>query len=184
VQQAPQLKQPRAGVVSSVEVSSRREGPNAATGIGSPQSESMRDPLGRPNLEGENYMEQQSIYHGYPADPDHQHRLAQQQAQLEQQQQQLQQLQQLQQQAHQVLGDARRSGIKQPAQRKKRAKKDEKKKKEGCYRVGGFVIRIRILMYHDVSCVYPEGCMYPSCILMYLKCILNALLHSKRIHVS
>ena len=31
--------------------------PNAATGIGSPQSESMRDPLGRPNLEGENYME-------------------------------------------------------------------------------------------------------------------------------
>jgi hypothetical protein len=49
---------------------------------------------------------------------------------------------------------------------------------------GGFVIRIRILMYRDVSCVYPEGYMYPSCILMYLKCILNALLHSKRIHVS
>jgi hypothetical protein len=42
----------------------------------------------------------------------------------------------------------------------------------------------RILMSHDVSCVYPEGYMYPSCILMYLKCILNALLHSKRIHVS
>ena len=35
-----------------------------------------------------------------------------------------------------------------------------------------------------VSCMYPEGYMYPSCILMYLKCILNALLHSKRIHVS
>jgi hypothetical protein len=35
----------------------------------------------------------------------------------------------LQQQAHQVLGDARRSGIKKPAQRK-RAKKDEKKKKD------------------------------------------------------
>jgi hypothetical protein len=43
--------------------------------------------------------------------------------------------------------------------------------------LGGFVIRIRILMYCDVSCVYPEGYMYPSCILMYLKCILNALLH-------
>jgi hypothetical protein len=50
--------------------------------------------------------------------------------------------------------------------------------------LGGFVIRIRILMYRDVSCVYHEGYMYPSCILMYLKCILNALLHSKRIHVS
>ena len=50
--------------------------------------------------------------------------------------------------------------------------------------LGGFVIRIRILMYRDVSCVYPEGYMYPSCILMYLKCILNALVHSKRIHVS
>jgi hypothetical protein len=50
--------------------------------------------------------------------------------------------------------------------------------------LGEFVIRIRILMYRDVSCVYPEGYMYPSCILMYLKCILNALLHSKRIHVS
>jgi len=49
---------------------------------------------------------------------------------------------------------------------------------------GGFVIRIRILMYCDVSCMYPEGYMYLSCILMYLKCILNALLHSKRIHVS
>ena len=35
-----------------------------------------------------------------------------------------------------------------------------------CYRVfkslGGVVIRIRILnMYRDVSCVYPEGYMYP-----------------------
>ncbi len=50
--------------------------------------------------------------------------------------------------------------------------------------LGGVVIRIRILMYYDVSCVYPEGYMYPSCIMMYLKCILNALLHSKRIHVS
>ena len=29
--------------------------------------------------------------------------------------------------------------------------------------------------------MYPEGYMYPSCIPMYLKCILNALLHSKRI---
>jgi hypothetical protein len=27
--------------------------------------------------------------------------------------------------------------------------------------LGGFVIRIRILMYCDVSCVYPEGYMYP-----------------------
>ena len=27
--------------------------------------------------------------------------------------------------------------------------------------LGGFVIRIRILMYRDVSCVYPEGYMYP-----------------------
>jgi len=62
----------------------------------------------------------------------------------------------------------------------------------GCYGVrggllsslGGVVIRIRILMYCDVSCVYPEGYMYLSCILMYPKCILNALLHSKRIHVS
>jgi hypothetical protein len=50
--------------------------------------------------------------------------------------------------------------------------------------LGGVVIRIRILMYCDVSCVYPEGYMYLSCILMYPKCILNALLHSKRIHVS
>jgi hypothetical protein len=32
--------------------------------------------------------------------------------------------------------------------------------------------------------VYPEGYTYLQCILMYLKCILNALLHSKRIHVS
>ena len=31
--------------------------------------------------------------------------------------------------------------------------------------------------------MYPEGYMYPLCILMHLKCILNALLHSKRIHV-
>jgi hypothetical protein len=27
--------------------------------------------------------------------------------------------------------------------------------------LGGGVIRIRILMYRDVSCVYPEGYMYP-----------------------
>ena len=27
--------------------------------------------------------------------------------------------------------------------------------------LGGVVIRIRILMYHDVSCVYLEGYMYP-----------------------
>jgi hypothetical protein len=30
--------------------------------------------------------------------------------------------------------------------------------------------------------MYPEGYTYPECILMYLKCILHALLHSKRIH--
>ena len=35
-----------------------------------------------------------------------------------------------------------------------------------------------------VSCMYSEGYVYPECILMYLKCILHALLHSKRIHVS
>ena len=51
-------------------------------------------------------------------------------------------------------------------------------------RLGGVSYTIRILMYLDVSCVYPEGYMYPLCILMYLKCILPALLHSKRIHVS
>ena len=44
--------------------------------------------------------------------------------------------------------------------------------------------RIRILMYRDVSCMYPVGYTHLECILMYLKCILNALLHSKRIHVS
>ena len=43
--------------------------------------------------------------------------------------------------------------------------------------------RLRILMYCDVSCMYPVGYTYLECILMYLKCILNALLHSKRIHV-
>ena len=43
---------------------------------------------------------------------------------------------------------------------------------------GGVSYRIRILMYFDVSCMYPDGHMYPLCILMYLKCnILNALLH-------
>ena len=47
-----------------------------------------------------------------------------------------------------------------------------------------FPYRIRILMYRDVSCMYPEGYTYLECILMYLKCILHALLHSKRIHVS
>jgi len=31
--------------------------------------------------------------------------------------------------------------------------------------------------------MYPEGYMYPLFILMYLKFILNALLHSKRIHI-
>ena len=41
-----------------------------------------------------------------------------------------------------------------------------------------------ILLYLDVSCVYPVEYMYPECILMYLKCILNALLQSKRMHVS
>ena len=49
---------------------------------------------------------------------------------------------------------------------------------------GGVSYTIRILLYLDVSCVYPVEYMYPECILMYLKCILNALLHSKRIHVS
>ena len=34
--------------------------------------------------------------------------------------------------------------------------------------------RIRILMYLDVSCVFRADYMYPTCILMYLKCILNA----------
>ncbi len=56
------------------------------------------------------------------------------------------------------------------------------------YKVGGVSYTIRILMYPacilHVSCMYLEGYMYPECILMYLKCILNALLHSKRIHVS
>jgi hypothetical protein len=53
---------------------------------------------------------------------------------------------------------------------------------EGGPGAGTFVIgfgyicyRTRILMYPDVSCVYPEGYMYRECILMYLKCILNAL---------
>ncbi len=49
---------------------------------------------------------------------------------------------------------------------------------------GGGCYWIRILMYRDVSCMYPEGYTYLECIWMYLKCILNALLHSKRIHVS
>ena len=52
-------------------------------------------------------------------------------------------------------------------------------------RFGGVSCTIRILLYLDVSCVlYPVEYMYPECILMYLKCILNALLHSNRIHVS
>ena len=51
-------------------------------------------------------------------------------------------------------------------------------------RFGVVSYTIRILMYPDVSRVYPVEYMYPGCILMYLKCILNALLHSKRIHVS
>ena len=38
-------------------------------------------------------------------------------------------------------------------------------------------------MYLDVSCVYPVKYMYLECILMYLKCILNAPFYSKRIHV-
>ena len=50
--------------------------------------------------------------------------------------------------------------------------------------LGGISYRIRILMYRDVSCMYPVGYTYLECILMYLKCILNALLHSERIHVS
>ena len=44
--------------------------------------------------------------------------------------------------------------------------------------------RIRILLYREVSCVYPEGYTYLECILVYLKCILNALFISKRIHVQ
>jgi hypothetical protein len=41
---------------------------------------------------------------------------------------------------------------------------------------GGGSYRIRILMYFDVSCMYPacilkeEGYMYTLCILMYLRC--------------
>ena len=49
---------------------------------------------------------------------------------------------------------------------------------------GWFPIRYVSWCILHVSCMYPEGYMYPLCILMYLKCILNALLHSKRIHVS
>ena len=51
-------------------------------------------------------------------------------------------------------------------------------------RFGVVSYTIRILMYPDVSGVYPVEYMYPGCILKYIKCILNALLHSKRIHVS
>jgi hypothetical protein len=49
-------------------------------------------------------------------------------------------------------------------------------KREGFPIVFGssFLNRIRILMYIDVSCMYPEGYMYLECILMYLKCILHA----------
>jgi hypothetical protein len=36
-----------------------------------------------------------------------------------------------------------------------------------------FSYTIRILMYRDVSCIYPVGYTYLECILMYLKCILN-----------
>jgi hypothetical protein len=48
--------------------------------------------------------------------------------------------------------------------------------------------RIRILMYSDVSCMYLECILKDTCI-PYVswcisKCILNALLYSKRIHVS
>ena len=49
---------------------------------------------------------------------------------------------------------------------------------------GGFPIQYVSFCILHVSCMYPEGYMYPECILMYLKCILHALLHSKRIHVS
>jgi hypothetical protein len=49
---------------------------------------------------------------------------------------------------------------------------------------GWFPIQYVSLCILHVSCMYPEGYMYPECILMYLKCILHALLHSKRIHVS
>ena len=47
--------------------------------------------------------------------------------------------------------------------------------------LGGISYQIRILLYRDVSCMYPVEYMHPGCILMYLKCILNALLNSKRI---
>ena len=49
---------------------------------------------------------------------------------------------------------------------------------------GGFPIQYVSWCILHVSCMYSEGYMYPECILMYLKCILHALLHSKRIHVS
>ena len=52
------------------------------------------------------------------------------------------------------------------------------------YYFGVVSYRIRILLYREVSCVYPEGYTYLECILVYLKCILNALLISKRIHVQ
>ena len=48
---------------------------------------------------------------------------------------------------------------------------------------GGGSYRIRIRLDRDVSCMDPEGYTYLECISMYLKCILNALLLSKRIHV-
>ena len=47
----------------------------------------------------------------------------------------------------------------------------------GCYRVLGGVIRIRILM--SPACILKD-----TRIMMYLKRILHALLHSKGIHVS
>ena len=45
--------------------------------------------------------------------------------------------------------------------------------------MGNVSYQIRILMYLDVSCVYPAEYMYPKCILMYLKCILNAPFYSR-----
>ena len=44
---------------------------------------------------------------------------------------------------------------------------------------GWFPIQYVSLCILHVSCMYPEGYMYPECILMYLKCILHALLHSR-----
>ena len=52
--------------------------------------------------------------------------------------------------------------------------------KGGVLYFGGRVLYDTYPLYLDVSCVYPVEYMYPECIYS----ISNALLHSKRIHVS